>query len=468
MSTADTSSHLPNGTWKELFSSRYRAAAIVLASGVGMYAINVYVTGSMMPLVVREIGGREVYGWVTTAFLIAAVVATTFGPHVINAFGVPRAYLFAFCVFATGATACALAPSMEMLLCARFLQGSGGGLLSSFGFVVIRLVFPDRLWTKAAGLMSGMWGVGNLLGPIIGGIFAQLGLWRIAFASLGLIAVTLGVTALRVFPPSITMVKHRRRVPALSLGALTLAVASFGASAVLPVGGGTAVGIAGGVLMLTLFVILERTLPVTVLPHITYRRGNPLKWVYLTLGFAAGCAIVEAFVPYFGQALGGIEPLYAGFLGGAISLGWSSAQVLSASIQRRPMLVIPVGPMLIVFGMLGFALTLTEGATTAQVWIWAAMLYIGGSGIGLAFPHLSVAAMRSTRDPIEGAKAAAGVSTAQLTSSAMASAWVGSLVTLGGPTALGSAHAMTAGVVTMGSIALVCSLLVVTTRSLWK
>src|SRR5690606_25206305 len=158
------------------------------------------VTASMMPLMVSESDGREMYGWVTTAFLIASIIATTLAPQALNKFGVSRPYLGAFCLVAMGAFACPLAPTMEILLGARFIPGAGGGMLSSLGFVVIRLVFPDPLWTKATGLSSAMWGVGNLLGPVIGGIFAQFEVWRAAFGCLGALAVTLGVVAMRVFP----------------------------------------------------------------------------------------------------------------------------------------------------------------------------------------------------------------------------------------------------------------------------
>ena len=74
--------------------------------------------------------------------------------------------------------------------------------------------------------------------------------------------------------------------------------------------------------------------------------------------------------------------------------------------------------------------------------------------MGLAFPHLSVAAMRSTDDPVEGSKAAAGVGTAELIANAISSALVGTLVVVGGPGAAGSMM-MGAGLAALGALGVV-------------
>ncbi|MCB8799136.1 MFS transporter, partial [Escherichia coli] len=66
--------------------------------------------------------------------------------------------------------------------------------------------------------------------------------------------------------------------------------------------------------------------------------------------------MVEAFVPLFGQELGGLVPLSAGFLGAALSVGWTSSQLLSVSLssdagKRRVRLL---GPVLLTLGLVGY------------------------------------------------------------------------------------------------------------------
>lgn len=53
---------------------------------------------------------------------------------------------------------------------------------------MIRLVFAEPLWPRAMALISGMWGAATLIGPAVGGIFAEYDVWRAAF--LALIPVT--------------------------------------------------------------------------------------------------------------------------------------------------------------------------------------------------------------------------------------------------------------------------------------
>ena len=166
------------GSWGELLGRDYGRATTVLAGGVALYAINEFITMSLLPSVVADIGGARLYAWVTTVYLVASVVsATTVGP-VLARFGPRLSYLGALLFFAGGTAVCAAAPSMAALLAGRLIQGLAGGVLAGLGYAVISAALPERLWTRAAAVVSAMWGVGTLIGPASGGVFAQFGLWR--------------------------------------------------------------------------------------------------------------------------------------------------------------------------------------------------------------------------------------------------------------------------------------------------
>ncbi|UOQ61448.1 MFS transporter [Leucobacter rhizosphaerae] len=436
------------GSWGELLSPDHLPAALVLAGGVAMYATNVYVTAALLPSAITEIGGAQYFAWVATAFLTASVVSSMLVTRVLARFGAARAYTGAFLLFALGTLGNTVAPSMEVLLVGRAIQGLGGGLLAGLGYAVIRSALPERLWTRAAGLVSAMWGVGNLVGPTLGGLFAQWGIWRGAFALLAVVALLLAWVSRRAVPGSTAEAGHLPPIPVLSLVLLSAAAAAFSVTSVVPRGIPTVVGLAAAVGLLLGFVLRERVARATVLPRATYRRGNPLKWIYLTLGLLSAGAMAEAFVPLFGQELAGLPPLAAGFLGASLSVGWTAAQLVSVTIERPPgrRLVMLAGPAFLALGLFAYAALVTEGAALVRVAAWAAALFAAGAGIGMAFPHLSVAAMRSSLDPAEGRQAAAGVSTTQLIANSVSSAIVGILVAAGGPSALGSAQAMSIGI----------------------
>ncbi|MER7844869.1 MFS transporter [Kitasatospora sp. NPDC096077] len=441
----------PDGTgggWGELFSRRFAAAASILAGGVALYAMNLYFTAALMPSIVADIGGERYYAWVATGFLMAAVIASMLVSRLLARLGAARAYVLGFLVFGAGAVLNAASPSMLALILGRVVQGLGGGLVAGLGYAVIRSALPERLWTRAAGLVSAMWGVGTLVGPSLGGLFAQFGAWRWAYVLLLLAALVLAVLARRVLPGPSGPGAGAGPVPLPSLLLLTLAAAAFSISSTVPVGWATVACIVGGLVLLAGFVAVERRGAATVLPHRTYLAGNGLKWLYLTVAVLCAGVVAENFIPLFGQGLGGLGPLVAGFLGAATSAGWTTAQLFSVGIEsaRGRARAIRTAPVVLVAGLLVYALTQTAHASGPRVVVWAVALFAAGTGIGLAFPHLSVAAMRSSTDPVEGGKAAAAINTTQLIAFSVTSALAGTLVNLGGDSLLASARYMTFGI----------------------
>ncbi|MFI7538513.1 MFS transporter [Streptosporangium sp. NPDC049376] len=435
------------GSWGDLFRRDHLAAALVLAGGVALYAMNLYLTAALMPSIVQEVGGERYYAWVATGFLMAAVIASMLVSRLLVSLGASGAYVLGFLVFAAGAALNALSPTMELLLVGRVVQGFGGGLLAGLGYAVIRGALPDRLWARAAGLVSAMWGVGTLVGPTLGGLFAQLGAWRWAFGLLAAVALVLAALARRALPGHTRSEADREAVPVLSLAVLTLAAAAFSVASTLPQGWGTLGGVAVGAVLVVAFVVVDRRGAATVLPRLTYLGGNGLKWIYLTVAVLCAGVMTENFIPLFGQRLGGLNPLVAGFLGAAVSAGWVVSQLFSVGItaERSKTLAVRCGSFLLPAGLLAYGFLQSADASGPLVALWAAVLVLAGVGIGVAYPHLSVAAMRSTDDEREGAKAAAALSTTQLIAYTVASALAGILLSLGGSSLVASARSMVLG-----------------------
>ncbi|NNG35727.1 MFS transporter [Nakamurella aerolata] len=431
--------HKP-GSWGELFSAPYRLAVIVLAGGVLLYAMNVYLTAALLPSAVADLGDQQLYAWVLTVFLLASVIASLFVSRLIADVGPRTAYLIGFGLFGLGSLISAVAPTMPIMLGGRAIQGLGGGLLAGLGFAVIRRAVPEHLITRSLGVSSAMWGVGNLVGPSIGGLFAQLGWWRWAMALLVLLAIGLGWMAAKRMPG------HQRGEKGPAIPGLALLLVSAAATAISIAGviDGVWVGIllAAGVLMLVAFVLRERTATVRVLPGITYQRGNPLKWVYLSLAILAVVSTSEGFIPLFGQELGGLGPLLAGFLGAALSWGWTigalgTSGLITERAQGRARLI---GPIVLGLGIAGYAALQLHDPSWWVIGGWALALVVAGCGIGVAFQQGAASAIKATDDAAEATRAATGVSTVQLMSNALGTAVAGVLVARGGDDVLASAR----------------------------
>jgi MFS family permease len=422
------------GSWRELLGRDYLGAVIVLAGGVAIYAINEFITISLLPSAVADIGGERLYAWVTTVYLVASVTAATVVGPVLTRFGPRAAYLGALPSFAAGSALCTLAPTMPLLLGGRVVQGLAGGVLAGLGYAVISAALPDRLWTRASAVVSAMWGVGTLVGPAAGGLFAQFGLWRGGFGLLAVLAVAMSLLVPLALParahtdqPSL-----RTRIPVWSL--LLLGVAALMvSSAVIPHGAAAIAGLlAVGAMLVAVFFVVDRRSQATVLPRKAFAPG-PLKWIYLTLGLMMAATMVDMYVPLFGQRLGALAPVVAGFLGAALSVGWTVAEIASASITnvRMTVRVVAIAPLVMTVGLGLAALTQTDDAPATVVILWAVAMAITGSGIGMAWPHLSAWAMGSVVDnPSQQAVAAAAINTVQLMCGAFGAGLAGVVVNL--------------------------------------
>lgn len=433
--------------WSDLLSGRHLVIVLVMASGILLYAMNLYFTAALMPSIVADIGGQHYYAWVTTGFVISAIVASLFVSRVLDWKGPALAYVTAFVVFAFGAAVNAASPTMELLIVGRMIQGLGGGLLAGLGYAVIRTALPERHWARGTGVVSAMWGVGTLFGPALGGVFAELGLWRWSYGALAVASLLFGLMAQRSFA-RMAGSGHRSPVPVASLVPLVLATIAISLSAIVPMGWPTLLTVGLGIVLLGLFVVVERRAQNTILPRITYRRGNSLKWIYLTVAALSAGVMVENFVPLFGQQLAGLTPLLAGLLGAILSLAWVAAQIFIVSVKsesgRRR--AIRLGPLLLTAGLIAYGLLQADAASPSMVVIWAAVLALAGAGIGLAWSLLGVAAMKSTSDPAEGGKAAAAITTTQLIAFSITSALAGTLMAAGGESVAQSARFVSLGI----------------------
>jgi MFS family permease len=120
----------------------------------------------------------------------------------------------------------------------------------------------------------------------------------------------------------------------------------------------------------------------------------------------------------------------AGFLGATLALGWTVAEIISASLEERAVIsrVIAVAPLLMAGGLALVAVTQRADASVGMVSLWAVGLLIAGIGIGMVWPHLSMRAMDSVDDPAESGAAAAAINTVQLISAAFGAGLAGVVV----------------------------------------
>lgn len=421
--------------WRDFLAGDNRLKVAVFAGGVALTAIEVYIGSTLMPSVVDDIGGLDLFAWVTTVFIVASIAASMFAA--VRPFGLgPRQnYLIAAAAFGIGSLICGLAPNMPVLLIGRAIQGFGGGLLGALTYMMVRLVFPQRLWPSAFALISSMWAIATLVGPAIGGVFAQFDAWRWAFIILAPAAVLIGLGAVRVVPAR-SSEAGMVQVPTVQIGlmivaVLALSVASASAATNTPLALGLTVFAVAAIAALAL---VERRAKQKLLPTGTFVLGSTLAALFALMVLLQMSIISDVFIPLFLQRLHGVSPLIAGYIVALLAVGWSaSAMTVANWPDNRARWLIAQGPVLLVIGGIGLALSVghvTNGDLFLLIVIGVS-LFVMGVGIGSAWTHLTPRTMKNA-PPGEHDVTSAALSTLQLFATGIAAALAGLIVNLAG------------------------------------
>lgn len=428
--------------WGAFFSGNNMGSTVALCGGVVLHAINIYIATTILPSVVKDIGGLAFYAWNTTLFVVASIMGSALSARLLRVAGPRGAYLVATLIFMLGSLACALAPNMPALLLGRTVQGFGGGFLFALSYALINLVFHESLWPRAMALISAMWGVATLIGPAVGGIFAELHAWRYAFGMLMPPTLLFALLVWKIMPIRQPTLKPVTPLPKLQLLLLAGAVLVVSAGSLSSNGWINLSGFVVAILLLLLLLQRESRSPVRLLPRGALSLSSPLLGLYITMSLlmmGIGCDI---FIPYFLQTLHGQTPLAAGYITAAVAAGWTIAEVLSAGWRaRRARIAVISGPALMALGLLLLLLFLPHASYSENIslaWIVAGLALIG-FGIGFGWPHLLTKILQVAESADQDI-AGASITTVQSFATALGAALAGTIANLAGLNVPGGAE----------------------------
>jgi MFS family permease len=134
-----------------------------------MAALDQTIVSTALSTIGRELGNSTQLTWVVTAYLLAATVVTPIYGKLSDLYGRRITLLVAVSVFVTGSAACALAPTMLVLIIARTFQGLGGGGLISLSQTIIGDIIPPKERPRYQAYISGTFVLASVAGPLLGG-----------------------------------------------------------------------------------------------------------------------------------------------------------------------------------------------------------------------------------------------------------------------------------------------------------
>lgn len=146
-----------------------------------LFAVDGTVVSAAMPTIVGKVGGLELYSWVFSAYMLTSALSTPLFGNLSDLYGCRRLMLVGIALFTLGSALCGAAQTIEELIVFRAIQGVGGGAIYALSFILIGFLYPPEERARMQALISGVWGIASILGPLAGGVITQYWNWRWIF-----------------------------------------------------------------------------------------------------------------------------------------------------------------------------------------------------------------------------------------------------------------------------------------------
>lgn len=378
---------------------RRRKLVFALASiALLMAGIDVTVVATTLTAIQQELDAPiQWIGWTITIYALGQVLVMPVAGRIGDMVGRKRVLIVALAIFTTASILCALAPSIATLIVFRALQSIGGGAFMPSVTGIVSDHFGDGR-ERAVALLSAVFPLGGVIGPIVGSIAVGFFTWRAAFMLNVPVGIAMILTAIFLIPETGGRVRRSIDFPGIGLLAATvlstmLAITSLGNPDTTLASPTFWIPAVIGVVMLTLFVwyafrARAPFIPARLLVGNGFGTMNALNFIYgaTALGFFA-------LVPLYAEQRFGIPPLQAGTLlswrgVGMILFASATATLLHRFGPRPPLFA---GFSMVAAGLA--AMTWDQPFVDPAIWISIAT-GITGIGIGMATPAANTAIMR--------------------------------------------------------------------------
>ena len=301
-----------------------------------MAAVESTIVATAMPTIVADLGGFALFSWVFAIYLLTQALTIPIYGRLADVYGRRKVFYVGVGVFLTGSTLCGFAPNMIWLVLFRALQGCGAGGVQPISMTICGDIYTPSERARVQGLISSVFGVSAVVGPMLGAFLVQHVSWQVVFwvnLPIGAAAIVMISLFLReTVQPRV----HRIDV----LGAL-LMMAGIGATMLLLVQGGTLppdVAVVAGIVAVISFAALivhEMRIPEPMLP-LELWRDRVIAISSLGSGLAGAVMMgVAAFLPTYVQGAMERSPMIAGLVLGAMSVTWAFASIFGGRLMVR-------------------------------------------------------------------------------------------------------------------------------------
>jgi EmrB/QacA subfamily drug resistance transporter len=367
---------------------------------VGMFlsALDQSIVGTALPRITSELGGLDKLSWVVTAYLLTATASTPLWGKISDLYGRRLLFQIAIVTFLVGSLLAGFSQNIEQLIAFRAVQGLGGGGLMALAMATIGDVIPPRERGRYQGYFAAVFGTSSVLGPVLGGWFADGPGWQWIFfinIPIGLVALVVTSAALKI-----PHVRREHKIDYLGAAVVVASVTSlllYTAWAGPELGWGSATSLTllgAGLVLAVVFVFVELRATEPIIPMHLFR--NSIFTIANVFGFTIGTAMFGAmiFIPVYLQVVDGMSPTRSGLAMLPMVIGIFTTSIGAGQLMSRNGRY-KIYPILGATVTAGALVLLSTFDTGTSYWFAGMSMFVLGLGLGLTMQVLVVIVQNS-------------------------------------------------------------------------
>lgn len=351
--------------------------------------LNQTIISTALPRIASDLHGMEYFNWVLVIYLLTSCITAVLTGKLSDLYGRKPFLLIGLGIFLIGSFLCGTSKSMMQLVIYRGLQGFGAGMVTSSAFASVGDLFPPRERGRWQGLLSGTFGIANMLGPLLGGYIVDHLHWHWVFWC----AIPIGLLAFALITWLFPYIPNNKVKSIDYLGALFLTLTIVPVLLAFSIAGRTVPWFSpqifglliGSLISLFLFIFIEKRAENAILPLFLFQNKVFLIANIINFILIFGMFGPTLFTPFFVQGVLGKSATSSSYVMLPMPLGMVSAsittgQILSRTGRYKPLAIFGLSMVTCVI----FSLTLIDAKTTLLS--LAIRMFLLGLGLGTSFP----------------------------------------------------------------------------------
>jgi MFS family permease len=368
-----------------------------LILAVGSHATNLFVTRTVLPSIVADIGGKEMMYWALALFQITAIVGGMASAQIKTKLGGRHTIYASALLLVIGSSFAGFANHFGFLIIGRGVQGFAEGMLISLSYIILSESYKDNLLTRMIGVLAIVWAIAAAIGPLAAGLLEEHFGWRAAFL-VNLIIAALLVIQSHFAVPQLSNKSDTNKVPVVRLLLFVAAITGICLTGQLQSAGQIAAVLIISCALLLFAIRKDKAANNRMLPDLIFTAKGSVGigiWINVSVSLAVGGHAVYATAML--QSLWQLSPMQAGYIASIVAAAWSLASWALSGVSRdkHQLNLIRLG---VSFITLSFPLTALGWGTT-NLWITAMGFGLAGIGLGTQGVFLEKKIMQAATAP---------------------------------------------------------------------